>query len=291
VLDTEEDAQLRIGDALTRLYKPATRQKASIAMALGQFAALWAVHAFQKIVTTHTYAAALMCTDASRDALGEIRLPWKAFQVVVPDGVLKIVSSQDGRDIEYRRILVHVEHDGRAVLTMYDPACSMLGGAQGSVATYTAVTLADLLFDPPDGMEGSGGTMTGASPETKAMRMALRLVTGLLVAVCYSDNFSTKQQRPKGRKGDKEDREPQHRVTFVGKPLKIDLRAQVQGFLAKPGARGQAKAPSVQWFVRGHQKRQVIGVGRTGRKVIWIEPYRKGSIDAPFLTKPKLVGG
>lgn len=41
-----------------------------------------------------------------------------------------------------------------------------------------------------------------------------------------------------------------------------------------------------QSCVRGHYKRQVIGVGRSGRKVIWIEPYWRGPEGAPLLVRP-----
>lgn len=47
--------------------------------------------------------------------------------------------------------------------------------------------------------------------------------------------------------------------------------------------------PAIQRLVRGHHKRQVVGIGRSGRRVIWIEPYWRGPEDAPILTRPYKV--
>lgn len=271
-----------IGARVELLYKDYPGNIRKLADSFAQFAALWAHDAFQKLVTTHTYAAALMCSDASREALGELHLPWRAFMVAVPDGLLRVEAH--GRVVDYSRILVWSLDDGTATLAIYDksegrvPMRALMNGAPN---------LADLLFDPPDDWEWSSDV--GAA-EKRVARLAQRLVTGLLVALLYTQDFRRPKQKtqPHGSSA-RVQREPEHRVTFVGRPLKIDARAKVAAFLAKPGGRKDAKAPAVQFMVRGHHKRQVIGVGRTGRKVIWIEPYWKGAEDAPILTKPRLV--
>lgn len=289
--DDVELAQHVISRHIGDLYAPATPTKRQAAVDTAQFAALWAHDAFQKVVTTHTYAAALMCSDAQREALGDLHLPWRAFMVVVPDGMLQVVDSY-GDARHYRRALVCVLAEGEAILCVYDPdAQPVEGRSTSAMLLHVAPSLADLLFDPPEQLLGLQGPL-GSSAEARVLRMVTRMVTGLLVALLYTNDFR-KPKAPKGaQRGGGRDphRAPEHRVTFVGKPLKIDCRAQVASYLAgKPGSRRDPKAPAVQFMVRGHHKRQVIGVGRTGRKVIWVEPYWKGAEDAPILTKPKLV--
>jgi hypothetical protein len=254
---------------------------------VAEFAALWAHDAFQKVVTTHTYAAALMCTDANVEALGDLHLPWRAFMVAIPDGLLSF-EGVEGQSVHYRRALVHVETDGRAVLAVYDPD---MGSGASNMLLRTAPNLVDLLFDPPIEISSADGVVSERSPETRAVRMVQRLVTGILVALLYTQDYKkSKNDKTYDRGSVREGhREPEHRVTFVGKPLKIDCRLEVRRFLGASAGRREPKAPAVQYMVRGHQKRQVIGVGRRGRKVIWIEPYWKGSLDAPILTKPRVI--
>jgi len=80
---------------------------------------------------------------------------------------------------------------------------------------------------------------------------------------------------------------PPHRTIFIGRPLAVDARPSLRASVAS----GNGAPPSVQTLVRGHIKRQVVGIGRTGRRVVWIEPYWRGPEDAPILARPYSVGG
>lgn len=268
------------------LYAATAPLRRELAISVAEFAALWAHDAFQKVVTTHTYAAALMCTDANADALGDLHLPWRAFMIAIPDGLLAF-EGIEGQSVHLRRVLLHVEEDGRAVLIIYDPD---MGSGASNILLRCAPNLADLLFDPPIEISNAEGVVKERSAETRAVRMVLRLVTGILVTLLYTQDYRKAKNKLYERGRSREDkRDPEHRITFVGRALKIDCRSEVKRFIAKPTASRDPKAPAVQYMVRGHQKRQVIGVGRTGRKVIWIQPYWKGDPEAPILTKPRLM--
>lgn len=278
-----------IEEGVARLYKGASMTKRRCALAFARFAALWAHQAFQKIVTTHTFAAALMCSDASRESLEDLPVPWRAFMIVVPDGLLAFESGATGVKVDLRRILVTLAEDGSANLAAYDPS-ERGNDATSAVFSQSAPTMAELLFDG-DEPELVGEGVSADGPEARALKMAKRLVVGLLMTLAYTDNLRRSKASTNGRtRTDSSGREePQHRTTFVGKPLKIDLRDKVRSFLGKPTG-GAYRAPSVQVLVRGHYKRQVVGVGRSGRKVIWIEPYWKGDPEAPILSRPRRVG-
>lgn len=289
----EQPSVHRIGQAVEQLYASASTTKRASAVAIAQFAALWAHDAFQKVITTHTYGATLMCSDASHATLEDLPLPWRAFMVAVPDGLLAFTSSS-GQQVEYRRILVRVS-PGQASMVLYDPA-SGAGGAESAIVTQGAPNIGELLFD--EAFEGTSDLVDripSNAPEMRALKLAKRLVTGLLMTMAYTNNFrSSKPSPPRTAGSGREPGEgPEHRTTFVGKPLKIDLRAKVASYLNAAGGNGRANArmPSVQVLVRGHFKRQVIGVGRKGRKVIHVLPYWKGDRDAPILTKPRMVVG
>ena len=64
------------------------RSDAGFPAELVHFSAKWAVHAFQRLMTSHTFAAALMCSDVQRDVLVGIEKQWDAFLVIVPNGML-----------------------------------------------------------------------------------------------------------------------------------------------------------------------------------------------------------
>jgi hypothetical protein len=103
-----------------------------------------------------------------------------------------------------------------------------------------------------------------------------------------ADNFKARSVPARSSLKKRENPEPAHRVTVIGKPLRIDCRDSVRKYL--DGTSRKHAPPSVQTLVRGHHKRQVMGIARSLRKVIWIHPYWRGPEDAPILTKPKKVG-
>jgi hypothetical protein len=114
-----------------------------------------------------------------------------------------------------------------------------------------------------------------------------RLLVGLLWTMQYTNNWKptspTKTPYEPIKRGP-----PAHRVVLVGRPIDVDCRKAVQAYI--DGSADQHAPPSVQTLVRGHYKRQVIGVARSGRKVIWVEPYWRGPEDAPILARPYKIG-
>lgn len=267
-------------------------QRISAVEAVTGFAGKWAVHAFQRITTTHTYAAALMCSDADRAVLEDIEVQWHAFMVCIPDGLLKYHDDRIGVETEYNRILVAIfENQASMILLSQKNERS-----NNRLVIQIETTLPDLLFVGRDvelihttnNEDDANGTKDKVG---RIVTMAKRLVSGLLLAMQNTDNFKSKTYPARDGKRQRESgTEPAHRVVFVGAPLKIDCRAAVADFIKNGSPKRKGAPPQVQVLVRGHHKRQVCGVGRTGRKVIWIEPFWRGPEDAPIFTRPKKVG-
>ena len=282
-------------DDLFRILKDQFESQSS--RDLCAFAAKWAVHAFQRITTTHTYAAALMCSDADHVVLQDIEVQWYGFMITVPNGMFPYHDDSLNRDSEYNRILVSV-FDHYAQLVLFDQSAPAVAPKTSSaMLSQTASSLATLLdvgggsgerVDPDENIDLSSATIARMQ---RILIMAKRLVAGLLLSLQNQNNFKSKVYPARDGKRHREaGAEPEHRVVFVGAPLKIDCRPKVMDFIHNgPGRKGAP--PQVQFIVRGHYKRQVIGIGRLGRKVIWIEPFWKGREDAPILTRPKKVGG
>lgn len=274
-----DTSEIQIGTSLgiDQLYRFADEFKRESAKRIAIFSVTWAEHAFQKLMTSHTYASALMCSDATEDILESIEVPWSAFQVVIPNGILTL--QQNGLEVDFTRAMVVASNNATigAFMILHDPVTKntmSVGGRTLAQLLFDDVEMHAKLFDPDRG--------------TKVLKLARRLVTGLLLAMQHQDNFKTREVKA-SLGGLKRDRKaPLHRVTTIGKPISVDCRTQVAAYLS--GTHKKNALPSVQTLVRGHYKRQVMGVARAGRRVIWIEPYWRGPEDAPILTKPKKLG-
>jgi hypothetical protein len=238
---------------------------------LVHFSAKWAVHAFQRLLTSHTFAAALMCSDVARDVLVGIEKQWDAFLVIVPNGML--VADR----FEFSRVLVATYSFGaRMLLVTADPMSRDRRAPVGLVDE--APTLADLLVSEE-------ANLAAETPAARCFVLAKRLVAGLLLNLQHEPNFKVRkvEARPKS-KG--REAEPEHRIVTVGKPLEIDCRPSVKEYVEKGRVGRKHGAPTVQVMVRGHYRRQVCGVGRMERKVIWIEPFWRGPEAALIQTRP-----
>lgn len=234
------------------------------------FSICWADAAYQKIVTTHKYAAALMCTKVDAAATYDLKVSWKTFVVVVPDNLLP----WEGAHID--RLLVNINpRDGAVLLNLYSYVLRR---------SLVVCMPARSILSPDEKSAGELGTS-----EQRVILMARRLLAGLLLAMEHTDNFQLKKGGGKGKRVNGRE-EPPHRTAFVGREIKVDCRLEVARYLRGDIVAGKEMPATVQMLVRGHYKRQVIGVGRKGRKVIWVEPYWKGPEDALILTHPYKVG-
>lgn len=238
------------------------------------FAAKWAVHAFQRLMTSHTFAAALMCSDVQREVLEGIERQWDAFLVVVPNGMLVAGG------FEFSRVLV-ASYESRSWLGLLAPdgaGFRLLASDASSLSVLLASDEADLAQD---------------SPPQRCMVLAKRLVAGLLLNL--QDAGTHKVRKVEGRqKGKGREAEPEHRIVTIGAPLEIDCRGAVKEYIER-GTRSSEKtghrhrgAPTVQWMVRGHYRMQAHGPKHTLRRKTWIRPFWKGSEAALIQTRAKV---
>jgi hypothetical protein len=266
--------------------KPGAPEQAHDSLAsLLHFATAWAVHAFQRIDTSHTYAAALMCSDADRASLDSIEVQWKAFAVRVPEGML-VAADADGTVHDHTRILV-ANYEGGATFAVIAPGILTGKIERKSDAFYgncfQGPTVASLLFVDPEQKQETA--------EDRVVVMAKRLVAGLLLAMQNKDNFRDRAVLYKAGRPGRSEAEPEHRICVVGSPIQVDCRDAVRRYIERGVGKGGRKhaPPSVQTLVRGHYRRQAVGIGRLQRKVIWIQPFWRGPEDAPILTRPKAI--
>jgi hypothetical protein len=266
----------------------------------------WADCGFTTLRASHTYAAALMSTDPLRHH-EDLILPWRALRVEVPSGLLVTASGElDARWIYLCALDDDGVGEGAESLPPFVRLCSartMLGYSTHKLLEHRDVSvrneaklrinfasdLAQLLWteqDPGGNVEWINGVKVVESDEKeRLMLLAKNYVTGLLYTLQHTQHWKASESRH-GHRSTRDGRRspPTHRNVFCGRPIAIDLRAVIREQLERSN---RTPAPaSVQSLVRGHYKRQVIGVGRSGRKVIWVEPYWRGPEEAPIVVRP-----
>lgn len=234
-----------------------------------------------QLVVGHKYAAALMASSVVESIAEDMIVPWQAFSIDLPEGLL--VTER----LSFHRVTVGI-YEGLpfgCVMTLFGSRQPMTE-SQGYVQfNRIANNPADLFFAKESALLNTDGTVRDFDAKERAMRMAIRLTTGLLYTMQHTDNFRAREY-PSKKQGDGRSGPPPHRVYVVGKPMSLDCRPAVQHYMSGDGH----APPAVQGIVRGHYKRQVMGVARSGRKVIWVEPYWRGPEDAPILVRPYAVG-
>lgn len=263
------------------------------------FAVQWVHAGCVTLLTSHKFAAALAASRMREaDLLEDLILPAKAFRVEIPNGILH----SDEHNLDYTQINVCVLDDGRGLVMLEGEGPVGREGTRRVAILPNFFTpgpgfggaLAELLADREDDEEEMVITQMASNQQSpdelevrrRMMILARRIVAGLLLTFAHTTNWQERTSRNKAGKRDPRD-PPKHRNIFIGRPLQVDARPALASYL---GAKHRHAPPSMQTLVRGHHKRQVIGVARSGRKVIWIEPYWRGPEDAPILARPYVVG-
>ena len=270
-------------DHIDRRYAPAKpgAERGGALLSMAKFSGKWAVHAFQRLQTSHSFGDAMMATTTKPECFSDLGIPWKAFMVHVPNG--RLVVSDGDRKSEIARILV----------TLYDHRMEMhLVSFPGEVWWSTsAPTLTELLDD---------SNTKPATAIERARFLAKRLVVGLLFAMQASPS-NVRERSVKAhrafREGARVD-EPEHRITIIGHPLQVDVREAIDSYIATgryervrssddEGSSVKRGPPIVQSYVTPHRTHQPYGPRSSLRKIMWIEGYWRGPKDAPVLTRPR----
>lgn len=229
------------------------------------------------VLASDKFAAALACTRATADIADDLELPWRAFYLKVPPGLLAVARPSTGGTRDYSRIAVF-GGTMPSIMLLIDPSKE-----DGATQILGANTVAELLFADPD--QEAFALWEDGDAKLRMMNVARRLVVGALYALQTTPQARKKSAASHGGSG--REGPPRHRAIMLGRPMRLDLRAEVARYVAE--GRG-GSPPTVQSLVRGHYKRQVVGIGRGGRKIIWVEPYWRGPEDAPILARPYQVG-
>jgi hypothetical protein len=241
----------------------------------------WAQHATQSVAMPEKFAAALAATDG-RGVLDGCRMPWPAFEIQVPVGLIPVPGNRGdvtsilvaGRSPEWLALKAggHLDEDGVIV--------SLFGGER--VCTTMFRSLSDLARSSENVSDWAApGSL---SEMQRVWEIVTKIVAGVLLHIeqCRAESSSAYASRPMRMKNGRL-RLSQHVVGSAMK-LTVDARQIVRDFVL--GVR--RSAPSVTTLVRGHWTNQPHGPGRTLRRLQWIQPYWRG--EGPVLIRETKIG-
>ena len=242
----------------------------------------WAEAGFPVVSLGHKYAAALLVTHASEEAVAATLPPFPAFIIEIPDGLIQC-RGEDGAVEDVLSVLVlKTEYLARGL----DWAWGYVAhSALGTTLYRYGVRTEELL---PPSLEGShpsfdlyAGTVTDI--DERAMALIGRLVVNTCLAFSDATNVrAPKEQRARHRINSaftgRQEPGPTARVYVLARPVRHDFRERVRQYM-----QGETKsAPNVQVMVSGYHRMQPYGPKSALRKLIWIEPFWRGPEDAPI---------
>lgn len=255
--------------------------------------ARWADQAFPVIRMGHRYAAALMSTKIPKL---DIRPPWKAFVIEVPEGLLWS-SDEDGTrcPIVLIKCWYHknLTADGGLRDALSFTAISLPGGdkspptLQRYCQSIEELQSGEIQEDVHDDLRSAFAIDLDDGDE-RTLAALTRLVLNSCLAMSNPEDVKPMGKHPTGwTKGPGRSDEPLLRAFMLGRDVKVDCRPALKDYLD-----GRKRSlMTVQFLVRGHWRNQAFGEGLQQRKSIWIEPHWKGPEDALILSRGHQLEG
>ena len=235
----------------------------------------WAQFGMPTLKLTEKQAASFAISNVDYSSLDEWKLPWKAFLMPVPNGIL----SCDGAPV--RAVSVYQANtaattaaglprrlDGGYIFRVDAGSCakdSISLWIRGRTENFKQL-LEGKLDEDPD-------TLPVSDAEYTARRLG---VTMLINAVSFINHGyePVQLEHKKQKKGRRASRlQPKPTSYKLDVPVSIDVTKHVRQYMC---GTLEEKMYTVRWLVRGHYRQQAYGPGRSQRKRVWIEPFWKG---------------
>lgn len=298
--------------------KPISEVPSAIAQSVfvnSLIAGRWAASGFPTVTLGHRTAAAFCGTKMrASDAAEFVKPPWPAFCIRLPSGLLTIEDHGVQRDAEVLMVtalspeeILYDEEDTPQPKEQHRwyyklGAASELKRPEWIPPTAAGFfdgiclwgfNMATHLLAYKDPSEAENFLHWETQPTMESDTRSDQLARALLISTCMylcgdpreraeraSENGITiRERKSKYREGDLL---PQYTEFEVTSSIKVNLHHAVRDFVARGGS-----SPTVQTHVAGHWKRVAYGVGRAHRKMMHIQPYWRGDLNAPISARVK----
>lgn len=248
----------------------------------------WALSAFPVFQLTHRLAATLMATTISEDALEGVRSPFYAVTVKLPPDLIYIADKDERPESAILLTFSSYPIKGETrwsycLSTNPVPIEAPEDRARKDGLSVWAFHIPQSEILNND-LPRTWNTLPRSSMDDRADALARRLMLGLCLWCSDPKNLGEPQRPSKSasrQRGRQPGELPDFKTWFLGKDISLDARVieAVRGFSREGGS-----SPKVQSLVSGHWKQQAHGPGRTERKLIHVEPYWRGPLDAPIVS-------
>jgi hypothetical protein len=254
-------------------------------------AAAWADQGFPTITMGEKYVAALCGTEVPEEWYDEIKAPWRAFVIEIPNGsppLLTVFDPEQKRRTRVTRVLVHnvVTEDGRSewwwiLFSEHDQHFWRQGTVKQCLSPVEFEDEQTERYRIHAGEDAFGEHVT---QDQRIYHVVSRLVFNAILTLADPERVrptgsSHKRWEAHGAKqGRRPGQEPEQRVFIVGNPIKLDCREELRDYLEGRSKRKAFKV-TTQFLVRGHWRWQAYGPNHSLRRRQWIEPFWKGPED------------
>jgi len=253
----------------------------------------WAESGFPVITMGHRFAAAVALTSATEEVVDYVRPPFRGYILEVPDGIVTMINPVDKQAEDIRHVLV-LYVDNSRMRSGFSWSYNAISESNHVLYRY-GVASRELL--PPDigqvALEGGfGQSYLVTEHDQRACSIIGRLIVNTALAMSDPRNVEQPHQgrvrhRVNSAFNGRTQPDPVCRTYVLGRDIKLssDLRPELRRYLA-----GNRKSLNVQVLVSGHYKMQPYGPSSKLRKLIWLEPYWRGPVDAPIPIRSHVLG-
>lgn len=242
----------------------------------------WARCGFQVVrVERADWAAAAATSRFSPEVIGELRLPWPAFVIVVPrdaglvvpddtmveGGPLDVVMVSQSSNREENQNIQMLVRGGHQLLYRGTSPDRLCGDALPLELEFPEKT----------------GAMELTSDDDRCLRVVGALTASTVLELC---SYWPSHGEGSGARGYRSQRRGSGIMEVVlGRPVKVDLRQQLGAYL-----RGEVdRVTTARTLVRFHWKMQPCGKAFSERRLTWIEPYWRGDENAPMVVRDHVL--
>lgn len=217
----------------------------------------WLHSGFPKVEVGHKLAASFALTDVPDDI--EVHAPWKAWSLIIPDGLLPNVISVNDAELK-------------------EPSSFARAWCMGPKVRYLVLANGHIIGPLSDHQKNSSSHVLAAQALVQSVCLAISNPDDYKKRAISSPSSTSKKAQRQGL--------PDFSCTrfLISAPVQIDLRDHLKEVIAGK-AKGGGGPSNAQFFVRGHWRNQVHGKGRLLRKQIRIEGFWKGDPNARILLK------
>lgn len=236
----------------------------------------WGLAGYQQVTLGYKQAAALAAAKITEEVASSVKLPWPSLWIEFPHDMFKESNGSPIHGLLLTEIPVKRKEEDPPSYELLFVTADNFVHAPASTLEQMAAGLKKVL-----GEEGED-LPPGA---TRTTNVLMRIAVNLCLALTNREEFIDRSPRASS-KTKRKGALPQVHNYVWNKTIEHDCRPLLKNYLEGTTKRSEL---AVQFMVCGHFRRQPFGPGNLDRKVIWVDAFWKGQVDAPILVTPKAL--